>query len=90
MTVQTPPTCEDLWGNDDYERVHREVDDGWRHGCCVADTYVRVTDGTYWTAMYQRSTDGETNGLREGDAEIIQVRPVEKIIIDYVPVDGCT
>lgn len=88
MTVLAPPTCEDLWEEDGYERVHREVDDSWRHGCYVAQVFHREADDTHWCASYRVSTDGETNDLRDGLADIIQVRPEEKTIIVYVPVSS--
>ncbi|WP_149648883.1 hypothetical protein [Azospirillum argentinense] len=66
--------------------VSREADTSWRHGAYITQVFHRAADDTYWRALYCLSTDGETNGLREGDAEITQVRPVEKTVIDYVPV----
>lgn len=84
----TPPTCEQLFDNDDDEikSVHRKPDDSWRHGCYITHIFHRKSDGTYWKAYYRLSTDGETNELEEGYAKITQVTPVEKTIIDYVEV----
>lgn len=70
----TKPTCDEIW-NEELKQVERNVDDGWRHGVYVSEVYYRTSDNTYWNASYQRSTDGETNGLREGDADISQVEP---------------
>ena len=76
------PTCEELW-NEELESILRETDDSWRHGCYVYEVFVRESDNTYWQANYQRSADGETNGLREGVADIFQVEPVEVKTIAY-------
>lgn len=82
------PTCEDLYNSrrDEYEVVFRETDASWRHGSYVSAVYKRLSDETYWMAQYRLSTDGETNELREGDADIYQVEPYEKVTIDYRPV----
>jgi len=78
------PTCEDLFEEDGYESVHRDSDDSWRHGAYIGEVFTRFSDGTFWLAAYCLSTDGETNGLREGDADITQVVPKEVTIIKYV------
>jgi hypothetical protein len=82
------PTCEDLYDrrSEEYELVLRETDASWRHGSYVSAVYKRVGDETYWMAQYRLSTDGETNELREGSADIYQVEPFEKVTIDYRPV----
>lgn len=74
------PTCEQLM---DLKEVHREADDSWRHSAYIYQVFYRETDDTYWSASYELSSDGESNGLREGTAEITLVRPVEKTIIEY-------
>jgi len=42
-----------------------------------------VDDGTFWEAKYQESTDGEYNGLRDGDARITQLFPKQITITVY-------
>ena len=61
-------------------------DDSWRHGSYVDEVFHRASDDTYWMASYRLSTDGETNELHEGDAEIRQVVPQEKTVVTYVGV----
>ena len=79
------PTCKDLFLEDGYESIHRDADDSWRHGAYIGEVFKRDSDGTYWLAAYCLSTDGETNGLREDDADITQVEPKEIVTIKYVP-----
>lgn len=76
------PTCKEIW-DEDYELVHRESDASWRHGTNEYQVFHREEDNTYWAASFQLSTDGETNGLREGYADIEQVWPVEVKKIEY-------
>lgn len=78
------PTCEQLLNEEGLESVWREVDDSWRHGSYVAEVFKRHSDDTFWMASYRLSTDGETNELREGLADISQVVPQEKTVITYV------
>jgi hypothetical protein len=78
------PTCEEIFYEVGLKSVCREVDDSWRHGVYVTEVYKRESDGTYWEASYQLSGDGETNELREGCADIVQVIPQEKTVITYV------
>lgn len=87
MTIEIP-TCEQLCEEDGFERVHREADPSWRHGSYVTDVYRRTKDNTYWQASYCLSGDGETNELREGLADILQVVPVQKTITAYEPVQA--
>lgn len=81
-----PPTCEELFECDpeQFTMVEREADASWRHGAYMADVYRRLSDDTYWSATYRRSTDGETNELREGDAIIQQVVPQQVTKLTYV------
>jgi hypothetical protein len=67
------PTCEELW-NEELELVKEDLAH-WRHGTHKNQVYYREDDSTYWRASFRESTDGETNGLREGDASIEQVYP---------------
>lgn len=75
------------------ESVLRELDDSWRHGCYVYEVFKRKSDDTFWAVNYQESGDGEYNGIREGDAQIEQVWPHEKVVttIEYKtkPPTGC-
>lgn len=74
-----PPTCEEIC-EEELESVEREIDNSWRHGCYIYEVYRRQSDDTYWAVSYRLSTDGETNELREGSAEISQVFPVTETI----------
>lgn len=80
------PTCRDLFLEDGYESVHRDSDDSWRHGAYIGEVFKRESDGTFWLAAYCLSPDGETNGLREDDADITQVMPKEITAVKYVSV----
>lgn len=82
------PTCEQLSNGDGVSRVHREADPSWRHGSYMTDVFHRVADDTYWLASYRLSTDGETNELRDGGAEITQVKPVQKTVTAYEAIEG--
>ena len=81
----TVPACAEIWNgqNDEFEQVHREDDTSWRHGSYVYAVFKRASDNTFWSVSYCESNDGETNELREGDAGISQVKPVEKVVITY-------
>lgn len=72
--------CEDKVN---FESVAREADNTWRHGCYMWQVFRRKSDDTYWAAAYCLSTDGETNGLRDGDVEITRVYPHIKTVTDY-------
>ncbi len=83
MTTDTkivPPTHEDLY-EDVLKRVLREPDDSWRHGCSIYAVYHREEDNTYWGVQYNLSTDGETNGLRDGECDINQVERIEETVV---------
>ena len=79
-----PPTCRQLL-DEELELIDRKSDDSWRHGSYVTAIYRRDEDETFWRASYQRSADGETNGLREGLAKIEQVFPKEVTVTVYEP-----
>jgi hypothetical protein len=77
------PTAKDVWMNDDeYESVHRDLDDSWRHGNYVYEVFHRESDDTYWAVNYQVSGDGEYNSLRDEPdfVEFDQVIPVKKMV----------
>lgn len=76
------PTCKQLF-NEELKSVARESDDSWRHGCRIREVFVRESDNTFWQADYDLSTDGETNGLREGYAKIFQVEPYQVSVTRY-------
>lgn len=88
----TPPTAEelldaiDLEGDDDTDlrRVDR-MSTPWRHGTSETSVFRRESDQTFWQAVYQRSSDGETHGLRDGHATIIQVFPHQVTTTVYRP-----
>ena len=73
------PTCSDLCEESEttevYKLVSQNHDTSWRHGTRETDVFHRESDDTYWQAKYRLSTDGETNELREGLADISQVWP---------------
>jgi len=77
------PTCRDLLNKVGFTVVLRESDDSWRHGCYIYEVFKRDSDNTFWAANYCRSTDGETNELREGTAEIFEVEPKEITTTTY-------
>lgn len=80
-----PPTCEDLldFTDEEFEVKYHHSDTSWRHGSYETEVYLRLSDKTYWQAYFRLSTDGEINELRDGQATITQVVPVEKTIIAY-------
>ena len=80
-----PPTVDQIWNEELGEPVFRETEDGWRHGNDVVEVYHRNEDGTFWMFCYRQSTDGEYNGLHDGDFSVSQVWPKEKTVIVYEP-----
>lgn len=72
------PTREQIF-NEELELITESADPSWQHGCNMTAVYKRE-DGTFWEAKYQKSTDGEYNGLRDDNARITQVFP-ERITI---------
>jgi hypothetical protein len=78
------PTCEQLW-NEELDEVSENLAT-WRHGHRVTQVFHRESDDTYWQAEYRRSSDGGTNELREGYAEITQVTPEQTMVTHYVAV----
>jgi hypothetical protein len=78
------PTCQQIYDEDLGDPVYRKDDASWRHGAYVTEVYHRTDDDTYWKVSYRLSTDGETNELREGIAQIAEVVPVTKTVIEYV------
>ena len=82
MTLTTP-TCKEIYNEELGDPVLREDDASWRHGSYRTEVYKRDSDNTFWRAFYCLSTDRETNGLREGDADIEQVWPIEVKRIEY-------
>lgn len=82
------PTCAQLYGEDGdatqgYVLVHTVNDPSWRHGLRVTGTYLRQSDSTYWSAHYRLSTNGETNELAEGLADIYEVEPFKVEVIKF-------
>jgi len=78
-----PPTCKQLWNEECGDSIAHYADDSWRHGSYCEDIYHRKEDGTYWSASYRKSGDGETNEFREGDAIIQQVEPYTVTVTKY-------
>lgn len=83
VTDMAPPTCEQLSKGTGFVQLQRSVDDSWRHGVRVSAVYRRESDGTFWRAQYNVSTDAETHGLRDDEATIVQVEPFQRTITDY-------
>ena len=79
------PTCEQIFQDELGEPIFSSDDASWRHGSRRTEVYLRTSDHTYWRVHYCVSTDGETNELREGLAQIAQVEPYEKMVIAYRP-----
>lgn len=75
------PTQEQLW-NEELDSVHQEMA-GWRHGYAYTTVFYRESDDTYWSVEYRASTDGDTNGLRDGDYTIEQVVPMPVTKTEY-------
>lgn len=73
-------TFRDLWYDDRLDEVLSEADPSWRHGCYMHEVYRNPENNTYWSVNYQRSGDGEYNGLREGDFDLQQVEPYEEVV----------
>jgi hypothetical protein len=76
-----PPTIEELL-NEDLEQVSHIITE-WRHGYNVEDVVFRNEDKTHWRVTYQVDTDGEYNGLRDGQAIIVKVTPVTVYKTEY-------
>ncbi|MBT1154438.1 hypothetical protein J1C56_02415 [Aminobacter anthyllidis] len=70
----TPQEFRELWREDVMSRVHRDIDDSWRHGNNVTEVYKDELTGRFWRVGYQVSGDGEYHGIRElefdGPAEV--------------------
>ena len=79
------PTCEQIWEDELGEPIYSEFQD-MEDGGTRINVYKR-DDDTYWEVGYRVSTDGETNGLREGDAHICQVKPETQLVTVYVAVE---
>ena len=80
MENAVKPTCEELWEGYGFEEIETNVMGTWRHGVMREDIFLRESDQTYWLADYRVSTDGETNELREGGADIYKVIPATKTV----------
>lgn len=79
------PTCKQIIDNDGLVLVKKGEQDGpsWRHGSRREDVFHRLEDDTYWIVTYRRSTDGETNDLRDGLAKIVEAEMFKITINDY-------
>jgi hypothetical protein len=58
-------------------------DASWRHGAYITEVFYRKSDETFWRFKYKRSTDGEFDGLRDGDYEVEQVWPQKELVTVY-------
>ena len=79
------PTCEEILEEVGFEEIHSEIVDKWRWGTVMFEVFRRESDETLWGVDYRVSTDGETNELREGIAEIYEVKQVTRTITSYEP-----
>jgi len=77
------PTCAQMVDEEGLASVYREDDATWRHGAYVTEVFLRAADQTFWRAKYRRSADGETNGLADGSAKIVQVFPYDVTVTKY-------
>jgi len=80
------PTCTQIW-EEELDEIKCEIVGTWRWGTIGRYIFHRKEDNTYWSVRYQVGNDGETNGLREGIAEIDQVVKEEKTITIYAKLD---
>ena len=78
------PTCDDLLNGDGFTLMQRQDDASWRHGSYVTEVFLRDSDNTCWKVCYRLSTDGETNELREGHADIRQCWPKDVVTTVFV------
>ena len=81
-----PPTYDELW--EECDEIEETTIGHWRHGRIMKTVWQRPSDETYWLAKYRVSTDGESNDLRDGLREPIQVMP-EMVTIErreWVPI----
>jgi len=62
---------------------YESFDDSWRHGVTVTQVFRDSEEGKYWQVVYNKSTDGETNGLRDGDYFINEVEPYDEVVTRY-------
>ena len=85
-----PPTCEQISEEDGVEVVDRQTDDSWRHGVRVKEVFHRPSDHSFWRVEYRLSTDGETNELADGTADISQVWPAQKLVTVYISLPPAT
>ncbi len=81
-TTAIAPTCDEIC-NELLTEISSEAQTGWRHGVDKYNVYHRESDNTYWGVSFRLSTDGETNELREGTAQISRVYPRTVIKTDY-------
>lgn len=78
MTIKPSPI--DLLDENGYECIEENTIDRWRWG--TVEEWIYQSEDTpprYWSATFRISTDGETNGLRDGEAVIAEVVPTEVI-----------
>lgn len=82
------PTCRQLFDEELGDAVFTDDDTSWRHGFYRTEVYHRAGDDTYWqVGPYCVQTDGEYNGLRDGDnPKIVQVKPTMKTVTAYEPI----
>lgn len=89
MSEIETPTCEQINDGDGFLRLRvnqepwRQNREPWRHGNYITAIFMRESDNACWKVQYALSTDGETNELREGTAQISQCWPYEKTVTDY-------
>lgn len=84
-----PPTCKILFNEEFGDPIQTIDDASWRHGVYRTEVFHRQSDNTFWQAKYRVSTDGETHGLRDNEAVIVQVLPQEITAVIYLPEPKC-
>ena len=80
--------CEEPEVINGWQCVNVEHDTSWRHGSYDTAVFKRLSDNTFWSAVYTVSGDGEMHELRDvgygGETvECIQVYPQEVTAIVY-------
>jgi hypothetical protein len=72
------------WQEEILVSVHKELDDSYRHGNYVSEVFQDTETGKFWAVNYSVSGGGEQHGIRDGDAEAIEVTKTERQIVQTV------
>jgi hypothetical protein len=84
------PTRQQLRDEVGFKIVQSDLDDDCYCGDTTVAIYVRESDGTYWQARYNISSDGFINDLEGGEycqpVEVTQVKPELVTTIKYTAI----